>query len=182
MANGIDVINWTFTNEVDGYFENGDNSLYKRLFVRRFQMYKKLIRNLYKKKGEKISELEVNDIFKLSTKEIKDLNKHAMLFPAKWQQSKIAYYLMQDLLDIEKQHFNLRRYCYLRNLNFVEIKGKLDNLKIKPLYGDALYQCRYQVLFALKYDKLTKAQANSKKSEHPVSNPLWFSLGIKHFR
>ncbi|MDN3436283.1 hypothetical protein QMA03_18050 [Pseudoalteromonas sp. APC 3356] len=182
MAERSNILGRVYHKEIDGFLNCSDRPIYERLKVSPLSALKNMFKHLNQCGKSKISYDEALEVFQLTERDIKELNKNGKLYSLKWQQSLKSYYLVEDLLKINKQNFNFRRYCSLRNLDFEFEVNKLKKLKIEALYGTSIYQCRYQVLYALRYDELTSAIKKSEKPKTPPSNPLWFTLGIKPLR
>lgn len=182
MVDRNDLLSWVLSNEVAGEIIKGNETLYQRLKASAFQATRKMHKHLYSKAPEKLSKDEVLKVFHLTELDIKDLNVNGKLYPLKWQQSLTSYYKVEDFILLDKKSFNFRRYCALRNIDFDAEVEKLRNLKIEALYGTSIFQCRYQVLFALRYGEFIEAKTKSEKPETPPSNPLWFTLGIQPLR
>ncbi|CCQ12034.1 hypothetical protein PALB_29350 [Pseudoalteromonas luteoviolacea B = ATCC 29581] len=182
MTDRSDILGWFYHKELNGFLIRNDRPIYERLKVSPISALKHMFKHLNQRGKSKISYDEALEVFQLTDADIKELNKNGKLYSLKWQQSLKSYYLVEDFLKIDKQNFNFRRYCSLRNLDFEFEVNKLKKLKIEALYGTSIYQCRYQVLYALRYNELTLARKKSEKPKTPPSNPLWFTLGIKPLR
>lgn len=127
--------------------------LSSRIYCRKIGLIKHLAYRLKNDLNLKIIESEAKAIFGLSDIDIRGLKLNDVLHPQPYNHRHV-FYKVSHLLNIDKQLFNLGRYCVLRSLNFKETAKKLFDAGINPIIGKSIFQCRYQVLSYLKYQEL----------------------------
>lgn len=127
----------------------GESPFFERLKIPIFSAFRAIKRVLINSETQKIEHETSQKLYSLSDIDMRALLFYKKIQPQKWQQVS-AYYKVSDFESLEKEYFNLARYCKIRGLNFEKISSELASNNIPPIIGKSYYKSRYQVVRFIK--------------------------------
>jgi len=127
----------------------GESPFFKRLKIPIFSAFRAIKRVVVNSEAQKIEHEASQKLYSLSDIDMRALLFYKKIQPQKWQQVS-AYYKVNDFENLEKDYFNLARYCKIRGLNFEKISSELAANNITPIIGKSYYKSRYQVVRFIK--------------------------------